>query len=200
SGNTVNFVGAGTCTLTAHATATTNYSAATGTPQSFAVAQAKPTISISDIPANAQFAGSFVPTYNYAGDGATSVTSGTLATCTVSGAAVNFVGVGTCTLTAHATATVNSAAATGSPQSFAINQATPTISINNIPNNAVYGGSFTPNYSYSGKGKTSTPSNTLSVCTVSSTGLATFVAAGTCTLTAHATATATTNYAAASGS
>jgi len=198
SGNAVNFVGSGTCTLTAHATATTNYAAATGTPQSFSIAQSRPTISINNIPTNAQFAGSFTPTYTYAGDGATSVTSSTTTTCTVSGTLVNFVGLGTCTLTAHASATVNSAAATGSPQSFSIGQATPSVSINNIPANATYGSSFTPTYSYAGNGRTSTTSSTLATCTVSSRGVVSFLAPGTCTLTAHATGT--TNYAAANGS
>jgi hypothetical protein len=41
-------------------------------------------------------------------------------TCTVSGAVVNFVTSGTCTLTAHATAGTNYAATDGSPQSFTI--------------------------------------------------------------------------------
>jgi hypothetical protein len=198
SGNVVNFVGVGTCSLTAHAAAGKNYAAATGSPQSFTIAQAKPTISISDVPANAVYGGNFAPTYTYTGDGTTSATSSTTATCTVSGTVVNFVGVGTCTLTAHATSTANSAAATGSPQSFSIVQATPTISISNIPSNAVFGGSFTPTYAYPGNGKTSATSSTLSTCTVSNKGVVTFVGTGSCTLTAHATAA--TNYRAATGS
>jgi sugar lactone lactonase YvrE len=195
SGGVVSFVGAGTCTLTAHATMGTNYTTTNGNPQSFTIAQLKPTISIMNIPINAQYGGNFTPTYMYNGDGTTSVTSSTAATCTVSGALVNFVGVGTCTLTAHATATVNSTAATGSPQSFSIAKATPKISINNIPLNAVYQGSFTPSYTYAGNGSTSTTSSTTNTCTVSSKGIVSFVRAGTCTLMAHATAT--TNYAAA---
>jgi hypothetical protein len=197
SGGLVNFVGAGTCTLTAHATAGTNYAAATGNPQSFLIGQATPTISINNIPTNAQFGGTFAPSYAYAGDGTTSVTSSTATTCTVSGIVVNFVGLGTCTLTARATATVNSAAATGSPQSFTIAQATPTISINNIPASAVLGGSFTLTYAYVGNGNTSTTSSTPSTCTVVMKVNVKFLGAGTCTLTAHATAT--TDYAAATG-
>ena len=37
SGGTVNFIAAGTCTLTAQATATANFTAATGAPESFLV-------------------------------------------------------------------------------------------------------------------------------------------------------------------
>jgi trimeric autotransporter adhesin len=198
SGNVVNFVGAGLCTLTAHATAGNNYLAANGNPQSFTIAQATPTISINNIPTSAKDGGNFAPTYAYIGDGATSVTSNTSGTCTVSGSVVNFVAVGTCTLTAHAAATANSAAATGSPQSFSIGQATPTINISNLPGNAAYGGLFTPTYAYAGNGKTSTTSNTLSTCTVSGMGVVNFVGTGTCTLIAHAAATV--NYAAATGS
>jgi uncharacterized repeat protein (TIGR01451 family) len=78
------------------------------------------TISINNIPTSAVVGGSFTPTYTYTGDGTTSVTSSTTGTCTVSGGLVNFVGVGTCTLTAHATAGTIYAAVDGSPQSFTI--------------------------------------------------------------------------------
>jgi hypothetical protein len=197
SGTVVNFVGVGTCTLTAHATATANYAAANGSSQPFAIAQATPTISINNLPLGPKVGGSFQPTYAYTGDGTTSTTSSAPAVCTVSGTVVNFVGVGTCSLTAHATATPNSAAATGQLQSFSIGQGTPTINISNIPGNAVFGGSFTPTYAYSGNGKTSTTSSTTAICTVSGKGVVSFVGAGTCTLAAHATATA--NYAAVNG-
>jgi beta-propeller repeat-containing protein len=196
STGTINFVGVGTCTLVAHATATANFPEATGSSQSFSIGQASPTISISNIPASAAYGGNFTPTFSYAGDGATSVSSNTTGTCTVSGAVVTFIHVGTCTLVAHATATANVAAATGSAQSFTIGQ--PTISIDDIPSNAVYGGSFTPTYSYAGDGKTSTSSNTTTVCTVSNKGVVGFVNGGTCALVAHATATA--NVAAVTGS
>jgi hypothetical protein len=194
----VSFIAVGACTLTAHATAGATYAAVTGNPQSFQIAQAKPAISINNIPVNAQYAGNFVPTYAYLGDGTTSVTSSTPTTCAVANATVNFVGIGTCTLTAHANATLNSAAATGGPQSFTIAQATPSVLVNNIPNSPVYGGTFTPVYSYVGNGKTSTTSSTPNTCTISNKGVVSFVRASTCTLVAHATAT--TNYAAATGS
>ena len=198
AGAVVNFVGAGTCTLVAHATAGTNYAAVDGSPQSFTIARSTPTISISNIPSTAMVGGSFSPTFIYNGDGVTSVTSLTTNRCTVSGGVVNFVTAGTCTLVANATATANFTAATGSPQSFTIGQGAPTISINNIPTNAVYGGTFTPTYAYIGNGKTSATSGTPSVCTVSNKGTVNFIGVGTCTLTAQAAATM--QYAAATGS
>jgi streptogramin lyase len=100
---------------------------------------AMPTISISDIPSNALYGGSFTTTYNYSGNGtpAESVSSSTPSVCTVSGSAVSFVGVGTCTLTASATATTDYAAVTGNAQSFAVNGAALTITANNATK--VYG-------------------------------------------------------------
>src|SRR5215472_5445819 len=150
-------------------------------------------VSISNIPANAVYGGSFTPAFNYTGDGITSVTSGTPGACTVSGSVVSFVGLGTCTLTAHATAGTRSPAVDGAPQSFTISQATTTISINNVPGSAVYGGSFTPTFAYTGDGATSVTSST---CTVSG-GVVSFPGVGTCTLTAHAAAG--TNYKAVDG-
>ena len=62
----------------------------------------------------------FAPTYNYVGDGITTVTSSTTSTCTVSGGTVSLVGTGICTLTANATAGTNYEAAAGTAQSFTI--------------------------------------------------------------------------------
>ena len=116
----VKFLGAGECTLTAHVTATTNYAAATRSPQSFTIAQATTPIKIKNIPSNAKKGGSFTPTYTYVGDGAPSTVSSTPAICIVAGSIVNFSASGTCTLTAQATAGTNYKATAGSPKSFAI--------------------------------------------------------------------------------
>jgi uncharacterized repeat protein (TIGR03803 family) len=194
SGSVVNFVGGGTCTLTAAATATANSNAATGSPQSFTISPAPTTISITNIPGSAAFGGSFTPTLAYNGNGKTSVTSSTLSKCTVAkNGVVSFVGVGTCTLTANATATQDYLAATGDPQSFSIGQATTTISIKNLPKNAKRGGSFTPTYNYTGDGTTSTTSSTPTICIVAG-NVVNFSStnSGTCTLRAQATAG--TNY------
>src|SRR5215472_7986330 len=192
SGSVVSFVGLGTCTLTAHATAGTRSPAVDGAPQSFTISQATTTISINNVPGSAVYGGSFTPTFAYTGDGATSVTSIT-SSCTVSGGVVSFAGTGTCTLTAHAAAGTNYKAVDGAPQSFSIGQATTTISVSNVPASAVYGGSFTPTFAYTGNGATSVTSST---CTVSG-GVVSFPGVGTCTLTAHAEAG--TNYKAVDG-
>ena len=197
TGGLVHFVGVGTCSLTASATAGTNYAAITGSAQTFAVGQATPTITIASLPSSAIYGGSFTPTITYSGDGTASVVSNSTGICTVTAGLVHFVAVGTCSLTTSATAGTNYAAITGSAQTFAVGQATPAITIANLPSGAIYGGSFTPTITYSGDGTASVVSNSTSICTVTG-GVVHFVAVGTCSLTTSATAG--TNYAAIAGS
>ena len=73
-----------------------------------------------------------------------------------------------------------------------------TPSISNLPTSAAYGGSFTQTVSTTGDGTTSVTSSTTSVCTVDPTsGLVSYVGAGTCTLDAHVAAG--TNFTSADG-
>ena len=125
SGFTVNYVGTGTCTLTAHVAQGTDYNAADGTGQSFQVVTVGASSpSISNLPASGTFGGSSgTLTVSTNGDGTTSITSSTLSQCTVSGFIVNYVGAGTCTLTAHVAAGVDFGAADGNPQSFQVGKA-----------------------------------------------------------------------------
>ncbi|MDQ8171492.1 MAG: hypothetical protein P3B76_02300 [Gemmatimonadota bacterium] len=62
-----------------------------------------------------------------------------------------------------------------------------TIQISNMPSAPSIGGSFTPQFVYTGDGITSVASSTTAVCSVTR-GVVSFYAAGTCTLTASATA------------
>ncbi len=186
------------CSVIMNQAGNTDYTAATQVTETTTATQATPTISISNIPGGAAYGGNFTPMYSYSGNGSPtySVSSSTPGVCTVSVGVVSYVGVGTCSLQASATATTDYTAATGSAQTFTVGQATPTISISNLPSSGVYGGNFTPTYSYIGDGTTSVVSNSPSVCTVSG-GLVSYVGEGTCSLTASATAT--TDYAAATG-
>jgi sugar lactone lactonase YvrE len=115
-------------------------------PGTLTIQAGTPTISISNIPANAMYGGSFTPTYSYSGNGtpSESTTSSTPSACTVAPSGlVSFVGVGTCKLTPSATATIDYAQVTGNQQSFSIGKATQTITIvTNAPASAVYGASF----------------------------------------------------------
>ena len=111
---------------------------------------------------------------------------------------VSFDAAGTCKLQAAVTAGTNHLAATGAEQSFTVAKAAGSVTINNIPANATFGGSFTPAYTKAGDGTASTTSNTPSVCSVNNTtGVVSFDAAGTCKL--QAAVTAGTNHLAATG-
>jgi hypothetical protein len=67
--------------------------------------------------------GKFRPAYTFTGDGLQSVTSSTADVCTVTNGEVQFVDVGTCTLTAHIAEGVLYLAGDGPPQSFAVGKA-----------------------------------------------------------------------------
>jgi hypothetical protein len=100
--------------------------------------------------------------------------------------------------TYQVTGTISNTDYTGSGTgSFKIDQAVPTVSINNIPTTTqVYAGTYTPTFAYNGDttGTITAITQTPSVCTVSG-GLVTYVGAGTCTL--EASAPVGTNYTAA---
>ena len=154
------------------------------------------TISINNLPGAAVNGGSFTPAFAYTGNGNTHVRSETPAVCRIHQGVVKFVGGGTCTLTARASATSLYYRAIGNPQSFVVAPATTTIEITNVPNKPKVGKSFVPHLRYDGNGQTSVTSSTPGICAVSGAAVD-FLAAGTCTLTAHATAT--TDYEAATG-
>ncbi len=87
-------------------------------------------ISINNIPTRAVYGGSFKATFTGSYAGSPWVTSSTAAICTVEAdkLTVDFVGVGTCTLNAHAPTGSSSSAANGGNQSFSIEKATLTVS------------------------------------------------------------------------
>jgi len=128
--------------------------------------QATPTITIANVPASGVYGDSFTPSITYSGDGTASVASNSTGICTVVSGTVHYVGVGTCSLTASATAGTDYASVPGSAQTFSIGQATSTITIANVPSSGVYGGSFTPSITYSGDGTASVASNSTGICTV----------------------------------
>jgi len=78
------------------------------------------TPSISNLPASGTNGGGFTATVSTTGDGAKSVTSNSTGVCTASGLVVSYVGVGTCSLTAHVAAGTDYAAADGNAQTFSV--------------------------------------------------------------------------------
>ena len=186
-GSAVFYVGVGQCSLTAQVAAGTNYTAASGTAQTFIVGQAAPsTPVISNLPGSGTYGGGFAATVTTTGDGTRSVTSNSPGVCTANGSAVTYVGVGQCSLTAQvADGTNYSAGSRPTPQTITIGRAgatTPTIT--NIPSPASEFFGFTAIVGTTGDGTTSVTSSTPKVCSVGSNGLTvTFVGFGTCSLT-----------------
>jgi len=202
SGSTVSFVDVGTCLVDADQGGNTDYQPANQAQQSIVVSQASQSLSFTSAPPSpASYQG---PSYTVAATASSGLTpvysidSAATSVCSITGATVTFVGVGTCVVDTNQTGDTDYLAATQISQSFAVVQATPsTPFIANLPGPAYYGGSFAATVSTTGDGVRSVTSATPSVCTAS--GLAvSYVGAGTCTLTADVAAG--TNYAAAVGS
>jgi hypothetical protein len=114
---------AGTCTLVAHVAAGTNFNAANGVAQSFAVGKGTPSAPTLSLPTlgNRVVGGSFIPKFVTTGDGAKSVTTSSPNVCSVnSSGRVTFLKAGTCTLVAHVATGVNYNASDGVAQSFKV--------------------------------------------------------------------------------
>ena len=129
---TVSFVGAGSCTLTAHVAAGVNY-AGRGRQVHRGQARRGPTTA----PSRGQriYVGG-LPRREWLtnGDGAKSVTSNSPASARSRGLAVSYVGVGTCSLTRRSGRVPNYLAGSGSAQSIAVGARQPTTPIiTNLP-------------------------------------------------------------------
>ncbi len=194
---------AGLCKITATAPSNSTYSAASVT-QSFAITPAPLTVTAINLTSvYGQSLPSLTPAINvnyslagFVNSDSASVVSGAPAlstTATASSSAGAYpitVSTGSLAAANYSFLYVNG--------TLTIQQAAATISVGNIPSSAVYGGSFTATYAYSGTGTPteSVASSTTTVCTVSGNTVK-YVGTGTCTL--QASAGATTNNAAVKG-
>ena len=99
--STVSFVGVGTCTLVAHVAAGTNFLAANGQSQNYAIGKATPTSpKVANIPNPAKKGTSFIASISTNSDGAKSVSSQTPLICSTNGLKVSLIKPGTCSLVA----------------------------------------------------------------------------------------------------
>jgi hypothetical protein len=144
---------------------------------------------VMNLPKGAVYHGGFVAVVHTNGDGTRYVTSSTPAVCRVGSSqlTVGFVGVGTCSLTAHVAAGETYGAADGKPQAFTVRKATPTAPmIGNLPKAPLVGGSFRARVVTDSTGTKWVSSITPRVCTVGTDKLTVrFVGAGQCTLVPH---------------
>jgi hypothetical protein len=175
----------GSCTINADQAGDATHAQATTVSQTFSITKAAQTITFAN-PGAQTFGTS--PTLTATGGASgnnVTFTSSTTGICTVtSGGVLTTVAVGTCTINADQASSGNYNAATTVSRSFAINQASQTITFN-APGNKTFGTSPTIAASASSGLAIAFASTTTSVCTINaSTGVLTTVAVGSCTITA----------------
>ena len=197
---------AGTCTITADDSGTTNYLAAPQVSQSITVAKVTPLLSSFSI-ANQSFGASpltlMAPTLASAIPGSFAYTSATTAVATISGSTLSVVGVGSSIITAlftptdttnYNTASITATVTVGKSSALTLNFGT-------VPTGVAYAEvagthSVTATSSPANTGTIVFSSATPAICSVNaSTGSLTIIALGTCTITANNSGTA--NYSAA---
>jgi hypothetical protein len=151
SGSQVTFVGVGSCAVEASQGGSTGFNAASLVQQAFAVGKGAQTISfMSSAPVNASYHGAAYTVTATSTSGLAPVLS-IAATSTIvcqldgstSGSHVTFIGVGSCAINADQPGNANYLSASQAQQSFAVGQATQTISFDSAaPANAAAGGAI----------------------------------------------------------
>ena len=183
SGTTVSLVSVGTCTIRASQPGNAAYAAAPNVDQSFAVARATQTISFAVI-ANQIAGGAPVSLGATASSGlAVAFSSLTTAVCSVAGATVTPLAIGTCTVRAAQGGNANYAAATNVDQSFGVTAGAQTITFATPANQTFGSGVFNLSATTTSGLAVSFASLTPMTCAVSGNTVA-LMAAGTCTIRA----------------
>ncbi len=194
SGTTVTLAAVGTCAIQATQAGNANWAAAAPVNQSFQVTQASQTITFGALSNKAFGTAPFAVSGTASSGLAVSFASTTSTICTVSGATVTLVAVGTCTIQATLAGNTNWSAATPVNQSLLVTQGSQTITFGVLTIQAFGTAPFAIIATSSSSLPVSFASTTSAVCTISGTTV-TLVAAGTCTI--QATQSGNTNYAAA---
>jgi DNA-binding beta-propeller fold protein YncE len=193
SGQSVNFIGAGTCTIDANQDAGKGYAAADQVQQSFVVGTQQISFT-SAAPSDAQIDGDpYSVTASGGGSGnpvVFSIDPASTSVCSISGQTVSFTAPGRCTIDANQAGNSDYLAAPQEQQSFLVGDP-PIIFTSTPPSGAVVRG---PTYTVSATGAPSGvpvlfSSSTTAVCTVAGS-VVSFVTAGTCTIDANQAGTA----------
>ncbi len=192
SGATVTFVAVGTCVIDAYQAGSAGYAAATQLQQSFDLEPGTQTITFTSTPPNpALVGGTYTVTASGGGSGNTiifSIDPSANGSCSLSGATVTFVAVGTCVIDANQAGSAGYAAATQVQQSFDPDSAAQSITfITTPPNPALVGGTYTPTASGGASGNPvifSIDPSANGSCGISGATV-TFVAVGTCVIDAN---------------
>jgi hypothetical protein len=182
-GTIVSLVGVGTCTIRASQPGNAAYAAASNVDQSFAIARATQTISFGAI-ANQTAGGAPASLSATASSGlAVAFSSLTTAVCSVVGATVTPIAIGTCTVRAAQAGNANYAAAASVDQSFGVTGAPQTITFAALANKLFGSGVFNLSATTTSGLTVSFSSLTPMTCAVGGNTVA-LVVAGTCTIRA----------------
>ncbi|ANB17870.1 beta strand repeat-containing protein [Dokdonella koreensis] len=198
AGSSVTFQGAGTCVINANQAGDANYAPAPQVQQSFAVVQASQTITFtSTAPADASVGG---PSYTASATASSglpvtlSIDASASTVCSIAGAVVSFQGVGTCVVNADQAGDATHAPAPQVQQSFAVVQASQTITFTSTaPADASVGG---PSYTASATASSGLPvalsidASASTVCSIAG-AVVSFQGAGTCLVNANQAGDAT---------
>ncbi len=192
NGNQVQFIGAGTCNVVANQAGSTNYSAAPTITTTIMIAKATQALSFAPLPPETLAFGSSPIALN-ASSGASGspvvfATSSAASVCTVTGAQLRVVGLGSCVVTADQAGNNNYSAAPQITTTIAIGQAVQTTTFNPTPPTTVAVGgaliALTANGGASGNAVSFTTTSAPTICTIIGTQLRT-VGVGTCMVTAN---------------
>ena len=188
SGSTVSFLQPGTCTIDAGQPGSASFKPAATAAQSFTVGKGTQTIEFTSSPPTSAVVAGPVYTVTASASSGLPVTysSATPAVCTISEAAVSFVGAGTCTIDAAQSGNSEYLPAPQAHLSLAVSGESQTIAFTSSPpSSATVGG---PTYTVTATATSALPvlysSATPAVCTISEAAVS-FVGAGTCTIDAR---------------
>jgi RHS repeat-associated protein len=196
AGTTVTKIAIGTCTLRANQAGNATYSAAPQVSKNVVINKGTQTITFAALAGKSLGVAPFAVTASSSAGLSVTFASTTTSICTVSGATVTLVAIGTCTIAANQAGNTNYNAATQVSQSFSVLAATvktnQTITFGAIANTAL-GSPLTLSAISATSGLTVVmTSATTTICTVSGFTV-TLVATGTCTLRANQSGNTTYN-------
>jgi trimeric autotransporter adhesin len=191
NGSTITIASAGTCTIRASQTGTTNYAAALSVDQGFTVAQATQAITFGALAGKTLGDAAFtVSATGGASTNPVTFASQTTNVCTTggtNGATVTLVGAGTCTIRASQAGNTNYALAPSVDQGFTVGQGSQTITFGALAGKTLGDAAFTVSATGGASANAVTfASQTTNVCTTGGTNgsTVTLVGAGTCTIRA----------------
>jgi uncharacterized protein (TIGR03437 family) len=182
-GATVTLMSAGTCMIQATQPGSTNYAAAPSVSQHFTVTQGAQTIAFASLANQAFGTAPFTVSATASSGLAVTFTSMSSAVCTIAGAMVTLVSLGTCTIQASQAGNANYAAALSVSQHFSVTAASQTITFSALSAQVFGTAPFTISATASSGLAVSFTSTTLPVCTLTGATVKLLIA-GTCTIQA----------------